>query len=101
MDSAPDGAVGQSGRVLGTYVHGLFDRDDFRHEFIQAVRALLGLAPAAAYEDVGAKREARIDRLAFCLRQSLNLDLVKSWMAAPSGVPKTSDSSKETGAGGR
>jgi cobyric acid synthase len=34
-EALPDGAVSQSGRVFGTYVHGFFDRDEFRHTFIQ------------------------------------------------------------------
>ena len=85
MKAAPDGAVSESGRVLGTYVHGFFDRDDFRHEFIRAARAVVGLAPAEKYARVRTEREARIDRLAGHLRQSLNLDLLKSWIAAPHG----------------
>ena len=83
MEVVPDGAVSESGRVLGTYVHGFFDRDDFRHEFIKAARAAVDLAPAVAWADVSAEREARIDRLAGHLRQSLNLDLLKRWIVAP------------------
>jgi adenosylcobyric acid synthase len=83
METLPDGAVSESGRVLGTYVHGFFDRDDFRHEFIRAARAAADLVPAAAWVDVSAEREARMDRLADHLRQSLDLDLLKSWIVAP------------------
>ena len=83
MEAVPDGAVDESGRALGTYVHGFFDQDDFRHEFIKAARVAVDLAPAAAWADVSAEREARIDRLAGHLRQSLDLDLLKSWLVAP------------------
>jgi adenosylcobyric acid synthase len=79
-----DGAVDTTGRVVGTYVHGLFDSDSFRHMFIRAARTAVGLAPATAWAQVAAEREARIDRLAQHLRQSLNIDLVKSWII-PSG----------------
>jgi adenosylcobyric acid synthase len=82
-DSAPDGAVGGSGRVLGTYVHGLFDNDDFRHSFIQAARAAVDLTPAETWVNVTAEREARIDRLANHLRNSLDIDLLKSWIVDP------------------
>jgi adenosylcobyric acid synthase len=85
INGAPDGAVSESGRVLGTYVHGFFDNDDLRHEFIQAARAVAGLAPAADWQDISANREARIDRLACHLKQSLNLDLLQSWIVTPSG----------------
>jgi adenosylcobyric acid synthase len=83
METLPDGALSESGRVLGTYVHGFFDRDDFRHEFIRAARAAVDLAPAAAWADVSAEREARIDRLADHLRTSVDINLIKSWIVAP------------------
>jgi adenosylcobyric acid synthase len=83
-DSVPDGAISDSGRVLGTYVHGFFDKDAFRYSFIDAARAAVGLAPAAAWADVAAGREARIDRLAGYLRESLEMDLIKSWIVSPS-----------------
>jgi adenosylcobyric acid synthase len=79
-ESVPDGAVSESGRVLGTYVHGLFDNDDFRQAFIQNARAALHLAPAEVYARVGAEREARIDGLADHLRKSLDLNLLRSWI---------------------
>ncbi|MGH7854261.1 MAG: cobyric acid synthase [Candidatus Binatia bacterium] len=84
-ESVPDGAVSESGLVLGTYVHGFFDSDDFRHGFIQAARAAVDLVPAERYARVGAEREARIDRLADHLRKSLDMNLLKSWIVNPSG----------------
>ena len=83
--SIPDGAVSESGRVLGTYVHGLFDNDDFRHGFMRAARAAVDLAPAEKYARVAAERESRIDRLASHLRRSLDMNLIKSWIVAPLG----------------
>jgi len=84
-ESVPDGAVSESERVFGTYVHGFFDNDDFRRAFIAASRAAVDLAPAREYASVGGQREARIDRLASHLKRSLDLDLLKSWIAVPSG----------------
>ncbi|HKX50558.1 MAG TPA: hypothetical protein VJQ48_09015, partial [Candidatus Binatia bacterium] len=77
-------AIDSSGRVMGTYVHGFFDNDDFRHSFLQAARAAVDLVPAVTWIDVAAHREARIDRLAGHLRNSLNIDLMKSWLVDPS-----------------
>jgi adenosylcobyric acid synthase len=82
----PDGAVSKSGRVFGTYVHGFFDKDDFRHGFIQAARAAVDLAPAASYVNINAERDARIDRLADHLRKSLDMNLIKSWIVDPSAA---------------
>ena len=81
--STPDGAVNASGRVLGTYVHGLFDNDDFRHSFLAALRNAVGLAPAQTWARVAAEREARIDRLADHLRKSLDIDLIRGWIIPP------------------
>ena len=76
----PDGAVSADGRVFGTYIHGLFDDDAFRHAFVDAMRAACGLVPASRRAFTGAEREARIDRLAAHLRQSLDMNLIRSWI---------------------
>ena len=80
MESVTDGAVDESGSVFGTYVHGFFDRDDFRHSFIRAARAAVDLAPTGRYASVSAERDARLDRLADHLRKSLDMNLIKSWI---------------------
>jgi adenosylcobyric acid synthase len=81
--SVPDGAVSTSGRALGTYVHGFFDNDDFRHSFLAAARKSMDLAPAESWANVAAERETRIDRLADHLRKSLDIDLISSWIVPP------------------
>jgi adenosylcobyric acid synthase len=83
IGSVPDGAVSASGRVLGTYVHGLFDNDDFRHAFLAAARRAVDLAPAETWAHIAAERDARIDRLADHLRKSLDLDSIRSWIVPP------------------
>jgi len=74
-----DGAM--DGRVFGTYVHGLFDDDDFRHKFLVMARGHCGLGPAASYVRVSAQRQRRIDRWAAHLRQSLDMNLIRGWAA--------------------
>jgi adenosylcobyric acid synthase len=71
-----DGAIAEDGRALGTYVHGLFHEDAFRHSFIAAARAACGLAPMQSRAFLTAERERRIDRLAEHVRQSLDMDLI-------------------------
>lgn len=68
-----DGARSADGRVVGTYVHGLFEDDVLRHAVLRALRATRGLAPARAMLPRAAEREARIDRLAAHVRASLDL----------------------------
>ena len=44
--SSADGAIASSGRIWGTYIHGIFDDDAFRHGFLDTARAARGLTPA-------------------------------------------------------
>jgi len=78
-----DGAVNETGRVFGSYVHGFFDNDDFRHAFIRTSRVIADLTPAEKFACVSAQREARIDRLANHLRQALDINLISNWLVAP------------------
>jgi adenosylcobyric acid synthase len=72
----PDGAVAPNGRAIGTYVHGLFSDDAFRHSFLDAARAACGLTPLADKLFITADRERSIDRLAEHVRRALDMDLV-------------------------
>ena len=38
LADAPEGAQSADGRILGTYLHGLFAGDDFRHVFLNRIR---------------------------------------------------------------
>jgi adenosylcobyric acid synthase len=80
IGAKPDGAVSPDGRVLGTYSHGIFDDDAFRHSFVNAARAACGLAPASGMAFVAAEREARLDRLAAHVRAALDIGLIRSWI---------------------
>ncbi len=71
-----DGAVDENGRVFGTYIHGLFRDDSFRHAFLAAARAACGLAPMESRLFLTQERERRIERLADHVRQSLYMNLI-------------------------
>ncbi len=80
LDGRADGAVSEDGRILASYVHGLFDEP-------AALSSLLAWAsPAAAtsfgYFDVAARREADIDRLADMLEQHLDWRRLGKWLPA-------------------
>jgi adenosylcobyric acid synthase len=38
LHGRPDGAVSPDGRIMGTYVHGIFASDAFRHAFLSSLR---------------------------------------------------------------
>lgn len=80
-----DGATSADGRVIGTYLHGLFDNDDFRHAFIKAARAACHLAPPHDFAYVRAEREGRFDRLAAHVRRAINLNALRGWLNEQTG----------------
>ncbi|MCB1414063.1 MAG: cobyric acid synthase [Xanthobacteraceae bacterium] len=61
-----DGATSVDGRVQGTYLHGLFGRDDFRAAWLQQI----GVASTLAYEQ---RVEAALDALADHLERHLDI----------------------------
>ncbi|WP_068302586.1 cobyric acid synthase [Kordiimonas lacus] len=63
------GVVSQQGRVMGTYVHGLFDKAAFRNAFL----ARLGLANGMM-EDHHHRVDRALDELAEALEKHLDLD---------------------------
>ncbi|HEY1801312.1 MAG TPA: cobyric acid synthase [Terriglobales bacterium] len=75
-----DGAVSDDGRAFGTYVHGIFDQDKFRHGFIAVARGQAGLAPAEQHAWMTSEREARFERLASHLRASLDMEQIQGWI---------------------
>jgi adenosylcobyric acid synthase len=71
-DGRPDGAVSASGRVAGTYVHGLFAADSARASLLRQ----LGATPAERHHET--EVEAALDGLADHLEQHLDIDRLLS-----------------------
>ncbi|MCZ8122255.1 MAG: cobyric acid synthase [Magnetospirillum sp.] len=71
LDGAAEGARSADGRVLGSYVHGLFASDAYRAAFLARVRE--GRAGGVAFES---RVEAALDGLAAHLARSIDLDRV-------------------------
>ena len=82
-ESVTDGCVSPDSRIFGTYLHGLFDGDDFRHAFIRAARAFRHLTPAASLNNWESKRRESIDRLARVVSQSLDMPTIFEWVGLP------------------
>jgi adenosylcobyric acid synthase len=79
-ETVADGCINPDSRVFGTYLHGLFDGDDFRHAFIVAARAYCHLEPAAELNHWGSKRQESLDRLATVASQSLDMPKIFGWV---------------------
>lgn len=71
-----DGVVSSDGLILGTYIHGIFDNNEYRRAVIDALRIRKGLKPLIKYNDVQACKQANYDRLAKTVRSSINMKLL-------------------------
>lgn len=65
----PDGAINKTGRVEGTYLHGIFTNNAFRSWWIEQQKS--GISSAMDYE---ASVDQELDRLADGLEASLDID---------------------------
>lgn len=71
-----DGASARDGRVLGTYLHGLFDSADGLRWIMNHWRRICGKNPVEQIVDPKAERERRYDELADRFRRNLRLDII-------------------------
>jgi adenosylcobyric acid synthase len=75
-----DGLITAGGRVWGTYIHGIFDNDAFRHDFLAGLRRKFGasaeLSATAEVFQFRQWREKQYDRLAAHVRQHCRVDTI-------------------------
>jgi adenosylcobyric acid synthase len=69
-----DGGRSADGRILGTYLHGLFDSDEAREQLL----AWAGLRSLSAPIDYRQQREGAIDRLADAVEQNIDMGKLKA-----------------------
>jgi len=69
INGRPDGAVTAGGAVAGCYVHGLFAADDFRHRFLNRIRAR-----ETQLADFTAHVDNALDEIAEALETALDID---------------------------
>jgi adenosylcobyric acid synthase len=74
-----DGCISSDTRVFGTYLHGLFDEDGFRHQFLRAARAFHKLAAPSGLLPWKHLREESLNRLALEVSRSLDMKTIFAW----------------------
>jgi len=73
--SRADGA--QSGSVYGSYIHGIFDSEDFAKAVVTRLYEKKGLDPSeVAARDMKAFKESQYDELAKTVRESLDMESI-------------------------
>ena len=77
-----DGAINAKGNVIGTYLHGIFYNDDFRHVLLNNVRRYWGLPESES--NMTTARDKEYDKLADVVRQ--NLDMARIYEIMEKGI---------------
>ena len=73
-ETATDGCMDPTGRVLGTYIHGLFHNHGVRNAMLRQLADAKGVAlPSSGFDP---SMEQEFDKLADWVRNSLDMDLV-------------------------
>lgn len=75
-----DGALSEDGRIFGTYLHGVFDHDGFRRQFLNVLRLHRGLRPLPVQRNRHLEKERAYDRLAETGRKSLDMEKLAAIM---------------------
>jgi adenosylcobyric acid synthase len=83
VEISEDGCISANTRVFGTYLHGLFDEDRFRHQFIRAARAFHKLSAPDELHLWKQLREESLNRLALEVSQALDMETIFGWVGLP------------------
>jgi len=75
-----DGCVSADERTFGTYLHGIFDDDLFRHQFLRSARAFHKLAVPEELHRWKHLREDSLNRLAREVEKALDMEGIFGWL---------------------
>ncbi|MBS4535167.1 cobyric acid synthase [Clostridium sp. D2Q-14] len=72
-----DGTISKCGRILGTYLHGIFENDDFRKAILDSIRNKKGLNISEDIIDYKELKEKEYDKLADGVLNHIDLRKLK------------------------
>ncbi len=75
-----DGCIDASGKVMGTYFHGIFDNDNFRKAVLDKIRAEKGLENGGADVSFEALKDREYDRLASHVKEHVDMTLINQFL---------------------
>ena len=73
-----DGFIDGNHQVMGTYIHGVFDNDEFRRFIINQLRESKGLEPLDVVFHYFEHKNAAYNRLADIVEEHLDMDYIMS-----------------------
>ncbi|MBI2471972.1 MAG: cobyric acid synthase [Planctomycetes bacterium] len=72
-----DGCVSANGNVIGTYIHGIFDNDEFRSKLIDYLRLKKGLYASNGYHVNSQNiKDRRYNELADIVRRNMDMNII-------------------------
>ncbi len=80
-DGRQDGAINESGNVFGTYLHGLFENNDFRRQLINTIKEKKGLEKSEDVVDFAQLKDAEYDKLALIVRENVDIPKIYKIMS--------------------
>lgn len=73
-EAVEDGVLSKDGRVIGTYIHGIFDNSNFTRKYLNSVRISKGLEPVEEVPvDYWKFKEEQYSNLAEIVRENLDM----------------------------
>ena len=78
--SVADGAVSDDGLAFGTYLHGLFDSDEFTRALVNGLRQRKGLAALDSDFEYAQYKSRQFDLLADAMRQYIDIEKIYAIM---------------------
>ena len=75
-----EGCARKDGLVFGTYIHGIFDEDNFRRNVLNALREKRGLSPLPVTRNLLAEKQQAYEHLADVVEEALDMKKLKEIM---------------------
>ncbi|WP_196591514.1 cobyric acid synthase [Pectinatus frisingensis] len=72
-----DGAISSDNLIMGSYIHGIFDNDEYRRTLLNMLRRRKGLSPLPLQQNYAAQKQAAFNRLAQTVRSALDMEKLK------------------------
>ena len=77
QEPQPEGALSESGKILGTYIHGLFNSHALRRSVLEQIAEWKGVTlPPQSHTDGQLSRDGEYDKLAQTVRNSLDMEFL-------------------------